>query len=255
MIAKTADDREALREGGRRLARHLRILSDMVAPGVRSIDLEKRAVEMVELDGDVPAFLHYPSGKRGEKFPGGLCFSANDAIVHGPAAIADYVIQEGDIVSLDFGIRHRGLYTDHAVTVIAGRGSEEDKRLVRGTYEALDAGIQAALVGARIGDIGHAIEEVADRYHFGFPRNLSGHGVGRAVHEEPHVPNFGTPRTGQILQENLVIAIEPMMTLGTGDLYIDKDGFTYRTKDHSRAAHAEHTVLLTMEGPEILTKE
>jgi methionyl aminopeptidase len=253
MIAKTKDDIEALREGGRRLARHVRILSEMVVPGAQATDIEARAREMVEADGDTLAFMGYPSGKRGEKFPTGLCFSVNDAIVHAPAF--DYVIQEGDVVSLDFGIRHRGLYTDHAATVIAGKGSEEDKRLVRGTYEALAVGIRAAVSGAKTGDIGHAVEEIAKKYKFGFPKNLAGHGVGREVHEDPHVPNFGSPRTGALLEEGLVIAIEPMMTLGTGDLYIDRDNFSYKTKDGSRSAHAEHTVMITPNGPEILTKE
>jgi methionyl aminopeptidase len=253
MIAKTKDDREALREGGRRLARHVRILSEMVVPGAQALDIEARAKEMVEADGDTLAFMGYPSGKHNEKFPTGLCFSVNDAIVHAPAF--DYVIQEGDVVSLDFGIRHKGFYTDHAVTVIAGKGSEEDMRLVRGTYEALAIGIKAAVMGAKTGDIGYAVEEIAKKYKFGFPKNLAGHGVGREVHEEPHVPNFGSPRTGSRLEEGLVIAIEPMMTLGTGDLYVDKDNFSYRTKDGSRSAHAEHTVMITADGPEILTKE
>jgi methionyl aminopeptidase len=253
MIAKTPDDIADLREGGRRLARHVRILSEMVAPGALATDIEARAREMVAADGDMLAFIGYPSGKRGEKFPTGLCFSVNDAIVHAPAF--EYVIKEGDVVSLDFGIRHKGLYTDHAVTVIAGAGSAEDQRLVHGTYEALVIGIKAAVIGAKTGDIGHAVEEIAKKYHFGFPKNLAGHGVGREVHEEPHVPNFGSPRTGALLEEGLVIAIEPMMTLGTGDLYIDRDNFSYKTKDGSRSAHAEHTVMITADGPEILTKE
>ncbi len=254
MITKTTEQIDILREGGRRLARHVRILKEMVAPGVFVVDLEKRAAEMVEKDGDTLAFLNYPSGLRGKKFPGGLCVSINDAIVHGPAAIFDYEIKEGDVVSVDFGIWHKGLCTDHAATVIAGNGSEEDARLVRGTYEALDAGIAAAKCGARTGDIGHAVEEIAKKYHFGFPRDLAGHGVGRAVHEAPYVPNFGIPGSGTLLEEGLVIAIEPMMTLGKSDLYTDKDSFTYRTKDGSRSAHAEHTVLITRNGPEILTK-
>lgn len=253
MIAKTKDDIEDLREGGRRLARHVRILSEMVVPGAQALDIEARAREMVEDDGDSLAFMGYPSGKHGEKFPTGLCFSVNDAIVHAPAF--EYVIQEGDVVSLDFGIRHKGLYTDHAVTVIAGKGSEEDIRLVRGTYEALAVGIKAARLGDKTGDIGYAVEQVAKKYRFGYPKNLSGHGVGREVHEEPHVPNFGSPRTGTRLEEGLVIAIEPMMTLGTGDLYVDQDNFSYKTKDGSRSAHAEHTVMITVDGAEILTKE
>ena len=253
MIAKTQDDIDTLREGGRRLARHVRILSGMVKPGATAADIEAHARQMVEDDGDTLAFFGYPSGKHGEKFPTGLCFSVNDVIVHAPAV--DYEIQEGDVVSLDFGIKHRCLYTDHAVTIIAGKGSAEDERLVRGTYEALAVGIAAAKLGGTTGDIGFAVQEIAKKHRFGYPKNLAGHGVGRDVHEEPHVPNFGSPRTGPRLEEGLVIAIEPMMTLGSGDLYVDKDNFSYRTKDRSRSAHAEHTVIITADGPEILTKE
>ena len=253
MIAKSKDEIKDLREGGRRLARHVRMLSEMVIPGAQALDIEARAKEMVEKDGDLLAFLGYPSGRHGEKFPTGLCFSVNDAVVHAPAFA--YVIKEGDVVSLDFGIRHKGLYTDHAATVIAGAGSAEDIRLVAGTYEALAVGIKAAQLGDKTGDIGYAVEQVAKKYHFGFPKNLAGHGVGREVHEDPHVPNFGFPRTGTRLEEGLVIAIEPMMTLGTGDLYVDKNNFSYKTKDGSRSAHAEHTIIITANGPEILTKE
>lgn len=254
MIAKTQDDLDILREGGKRLARHVQTLAKMVAPGVTGHEIEERARQIVEELGDTLAFYGYASGKRGEKFPGGLCFSVNDVIVHSPAYGNEYVIQDGDIVSLDFGIKHRGLYTDHAVTVIAGTPkSKEDERLVRGTEEALAAGIAAAKLGATTGDIGYAVEKVAHKYGFGFPRNLAGHGVGRKIHEDPHVPNYGTPGAGTHLTEGLIIAIEPMMTLGSSELYIDKDNFSYRTKDKSRSAHTEHTVHITKNGPEILT--
>lgn len=256
MIIRNEEERKALREGGKRLARHIRRLCEMIAPGVTGHDLETAVAGWVSAEGDELAFAGYPSGKRGAKFPGGLCFSVNDIIVHAPAFGNDYVIQEGDVVTVDFGIKHKGLYTDHARTAIAGTPlSEDDVRLVRGTEEALRAGIAQARVGKHTGDIGHAVEVIAKKYGFGFPRNLSGHGVGRRVHEEPHVPNFGTPGAGESLVEDLVIAIEPMMTLGTSDLYIDKDGFAYRTKDGSRTAHAEDTVIITTDGPEIITKE
>lgn len=177
-------------------------------------------------------------------------------IVHAPAAGNTEVLKEGDVVCLDFGIIHRGLFTDHAVTVIAGNPiSEDDMRLLKGTKEALAAGIAQAKLGNTTGDIGYAVEKIADKYGFGYPRNLSGHGVGKQIHEEPHVPNYGDPGEGVELVEGLVIAIEPMMTLGTSDLFIDKDNFSYRTKDGSRSAHFEHTVLITKDGPEILTKE
>jgi len=254
MIARTNDEREILREGGKRLARHLRALSAMVVPGATSAELEARAREMVEAEGDTLAFFGYGGGKGKPGFPAGLCVSVNDVIVHSPANENEAVFREGDVVCLDFGIKHKGLFTDHAVTVIVGvPQSGDDERLVRGTYEALVAGIAAAQVGNTTGDIGHAVERVAKKYGFGYPRNLSGHGVGLKVHEEPHVPNFGAPKSGEKLVEGLVIAIEPMMTLGSGDLYIDKDGHSYRTKDGSRTAHAEHTVLITKDGPEILT--
>lgn len=255
MIARTEAELAALREGGRRLAAHLAALADMVKPGIKPNALEKQARARVKADGDEMAFFGYKGRKSDHPFPSGLCVSVNDVIVHCPASEGDTPIQEGDVVCLDFGIKHKGLFTDHAVTVIAGRAkSPEDERLVKGTYEALDAGINAAKLGGTTGDIGHAVERVAKKYGFGFPRNLSGHGVGQAVHEEPHVPNFGVPGEGAKLEEGLVIAIEPMMTLGAGELLVDKDGHSYRTRDGSRTAHAEHTVLITKKGAEILTK-
>ena len=255
MIAKTPEELAILRAGGKRLARHVATLAAMVKPGVNSADLEKKARELVALDGDEMAFFGYKTKRDKHGFPSGLCVSVNDVIVHSPAGQNGAVIEEGDVVCIDFGIKHKGLFTDHAVTVIAGKGSPEDEELVRGTFEALEAGIAEARIGNTTGDIGYAVEKVAGKYNFGFPRNLSGHGVGKAVHEEPHVPNFGEPGKGEKLVEGLVIAIEPMMTLGGGDLFIDKDGHSYRTKDGSRTAHAEHTVLITKKGPEILTKQ
>ena len=252
MIAKTQSEIEILREGGKRLARHVRILSEMVKPGITGAELENKAREMVKAEGDELAFHNY--GKP--PFPSGLCFSVNDVIVHCPASEQDAPIEEGDVVCLDFGIKHKGLFTDHAVTVIAGTPkSADDERLVKGVREALMLGIAQAKVGNTTGDIGYAVERYAKREGFGFPRNLSGHGVGKKVHEEPHVPNFGAPGSGEKLVEGLVIAIEPMFTLGSGDLKVDKDGHSYRTKDGSRTAHAEHTVIVTKDGPEILTKE
>ncbi len=256
MIAKKKEELEILREGGRRLARHVRHLSEMVQPGVAAADLEKAAREWVAAEGDELAFFGYRGKKDEHGFPSGLCVSVNDVIVHSPAGQNNAVFQEGDVVCVDFGIKHRGLYTDHAATVIAGKAkSVDDEKLVRGTYEALTAGITEAVVGNTTGDIGYAVQEIAEKYAFGYPKNLSGHGVGKHVHEEPHVPNYGEPGRGEKLVEGLVIAIEPMMTLGSGELYIDKDGHSYRTKDKSRSAHAEHTVLITKKGPEILTKE
>ncbi|MEK7132789.1 MAG: type I methionyl aminopeptidase [Patescibacteria group bacterium] len=256
MIAKTEREISALREGGKRLARHLRVLSEMIVPGITPKELEAQACEMVKNEGDELAFYGYASHKNDTPFPSGLCVSVNDVIVHSPASESDHPIEEGDVVCLDFGIRHKGFFTDHAITVIAGsKHNPKDERLLKGTREAISAGISAAKIGNTTGDIGYAVELVAKKYGFGFPRNLSGHGVGLKIHEEPHVPNFGLPGSGTKLEEGLVIAIEPMMALGSGDLYIDKDGHSYRTKDGSRTAHFEHTIIITKDGPEILTRE
>lgn len=253
MIVSGEKDIAILREGGRRLGRHLTELSRMVRPGITARELEDAARAMIEADGDEPAFLGYRAKGDREAYPSALCLSVNDTIVHSPAAVNGRRVEAGDVVCLDFGVKHKGLYTDSAVTVICGKGSPEDERLLRGTQEALDAGIAAALVGNTTGHIGEAVEKVAKRYKFGFPRNLSGHGVGKKVHEEPHVPNYGRAGEGAPLVEGLVIAIEPMMALGSGDLYVDADGHSYRTRDGSRTAHFEHTVLLTKHGPEVLT--
>jgi methionyl aminopeptidase len=174
--------------------------------------------------------------------------------VHSPGFTNEIVFKEGDVVSLDFGLIHKGFYTDHATTVIAGEPkTADDEMLVRAAFEALQLGIDQARVGKTTGDIGYAVQKIAEKYGLGYPKNLSGHGVGKKIHEDPHVPNFGDPGVGTKLVEGLVIAIEPMFTLGTGDLYIDKDAFTYRTRDGSNSAHAEHTVIVTKDGPEILT--
>ncbi len=256
MIATTQEQIDILREGGRRLARHVRMISELVVPGITSAELEAKAREMVQADGDTPAFLGYKSKGDKHGYPAALCISVNDVIVHSPASDNNMLIEEGDVVSVDFGIRHGGLFTDHAVTVIAGkRHDPEDLRLVRGTHEALLLGIEAAQLGKTTGDIGYAVERFAKANKFGYPKNLSGHGVGTKVHEEPYVPNFGAPGSGEELVKGLVIAIEPMFTLGKGDLFVDDDGHSYRTKDGSHAAHAEHTVIITKDGPEILTKE
>ena len=255
MIAKTQQEIGALREGGKRLARHLKTLSGMVEPGVLPLDLEKKARAMVAAEGDTMAFFGYQPRKEDHPFPSGLCVSVNDVIVHCPASEGDRPIEDGDVVCLDFGIKHKGFFTDHAVTVIAGtKRDPEDEKMVKAAYEALEAGISQARVGNTTGDIGHAVERVAKKYKLGFPRNLCGHGVGAQVHEEPHVPNYGAPGSGEKLVEGLVIAIEPMFARGSGELATDKDGHSYRTKDGSRTAHAECTVLITKDGPEILTK-
>lgn len=257
MIAKTQEEIDILREGGRRLARHLQVLGEMLRPGLETRELEEKAQAMVAADGDTCAFLNYTYAYDKAAMPSGLCCSINEAIVHNPAGQSGDVIREGDIVSLDFGIVHKGLYTDHAVTHIVGKPrSEREVELVRTVYEAREAAIAQARVGNRTGDIGYVVQKIAEEHGFGYPKHLSGHGVGTSAHEEPNVPNFGVRGKGDRLVEGLVIAIEPMFTLGTGEMVLDpgRHGHAYRTKDHSRTAHAEHTVLITKDGPEIMTQ-
>ncbi|RJQ33172.1 type I methionyl aminopeptidase [Candidatus Parcubacteria bacterium] len=256
MIFKKKEDVAAIREACRRTARHVRILSEMVKPGATSYELEMKAREMVEKDGDKLAFHGYKSSPNEAPYDSGLCCSVNDVIVHSPAGQNGARFQEGDVVTLDFGIIHKGFYSDMARTMIAGKAlNADDERLIKGTYEAAEVGINAARIGNTIGDIGFAVEQIADKYGFGYPKNLCGHGVGKVLHDEPRVPNFGEPGKGQKIVEGLVIAIEPMMTLGTGQLFVDADGHSYRTKDGSRSAHVENTIIVTKNGPEVLTKE
>ena len=254
MITTSEKEIAILREGGRRLARHVKELSEMVAPGIPVKALEARALEMVARDGDIPAFLHHKERGDTKGYPSSLCVSVNDVIVHSPASESNYTIKDGDIVCLDFGIKHEGLYTDHATTVIAGKGAKEDYHLIAATQEALNAGIAEARLGNTTGHIGYAVEQIAKRCGYGYPKNLSGHGVGKAVNEKPNVPNFGKQGEGEKLVEGMVIAIEPMFCRGSGELYVDADGYSYRTKDGSRTAHCEHTVIITKEGPEVLTR-
>lgn len=255
MIAKTQKEREILREGGKDLARYLRVLGAMVAPGVTSLDIENKARELIAADGNEPSLLNYKPEGASRPYPAATCVSVNDEIVHKIPNENVRTFKEGDVVSIDLTITHGGLMTDATVTVIAGKADPADERLIQGTREAIEAGIAAARYGHTTGDIGHAIQEVAHRYGFGFPPELAGHGVGRSVHEAPYVPNFGTPGTGTRLEDGMVIAIEPMFARGSGRVVLGKDGYTYRTKDGSRTAHIEHTVLITKDGTEILTLE
>ena len=255
MIAKTQEEKQVLREGGRRHAKMLRELLLMVAPGVSTMALEEKAREILAANGDTSPFLNYkPSGAR-RAYPAAICVSINDCVVHGIPNESPSIIQEGDVVTVDVGVNHGGFITDGAGTSIAGKGDPKDIELIRATEEALDAAIAVAVVGNTTGDIGHVIEEIAKKYEYGYPIELGGHGVGRHVHEEPSYGNYGEPGTGTVLKEGQVLAVEPMFMRGTGKVKLDTDGYSYRTRDGERAAHSEHTILITKDGPEILTKE
>lgn len=251
---KTPEEIEILREGGKRLADILSILASKVAPGVSSFELEEVALRLIKEGDDKPAFLGYrPQGAK-RPFPAALCFSINEEIVHGIPNEVEKIIKEGDIVSLDFGLLHRGLITDAAVTVPAGVIDEQSKKLIETTKTALEHGIAAAKPGNTIGDIGAAISKVVSQSGFTLAENLVGHGVGYKVHEDPFVPNFGIAGRGEKLVPGLVIALEPMVNVGKANNKILSDGYTIVTRDGSRSAHFEHTIAITTKGNIILTQ-
>lgn len=236
------------------MAMVLAALKEAAQVGVRTSDLNALAEKMLLDMGDKPAFLNYkPQGAK-RAFPASLCVSVNDEIVHGIPTENDRSLVEGDIVSLDMGLTHDGMIVDSAITVGVGKIDSKAKKLLAATEESLYAGIKAARRSMYVGDIGVAVEAVANRNHFSIAVELAGHGVGYKVHEDPFVPNFGMPGQGPLLKSGMVIAIEPMLNEGKGDIVVGQDGWTIRTKDGSRSAHFEHTVLITEGLPEILTK-
>lgn len=252
-LIKSADDIAKLREGGKRLARAVDETRKLVVPGVTTKELNDHFERLVREGGDEPAFLNYqPRGAR-RPFPASICISVNEEVVHGIPTENNRVVKDGDIVKLDGGVKHQGLITDHAVSVIAGTAREEDEALVRATRQALMAGIAAARGGNKIGDISAAVEDVGVSLGYGIVFELGGHGVGHQVHEEPYVPNVGDAGTGELLVPGMVLAIEPMFTLGTPRVRVKFDGYTYVTKDNTRAAHWEHTIVITDGAPEIIT--
>ncbi len=250
---KTKEEIEHLREGGRRLYAVLHALKDFVRPGITTKEVDVYAEKLIRDQGDTPAFLNYkPEGAR-FAFPASLCISVNDEVVHGIPN--DFrMINEGDLVSLDLGIKHKNLFTDSAITIPVGKVTDKELELLKVAEESLMAGIAAARAGNRIGDISYAIETVIKPHGFGIIRILSGHGVGHEIHEDPYVPNYGKKGEGEKLVPGMVLALEPMITLG-GDhkVVLQKDGYTYTTKDGSKAAHFEHTIAITDGDPIILT--
>jgi methionyl aminopeptidase len=251
---KTKEDIQILREGGKRHAEILHVLKGMVQPGVTAKQLDDEAHRLIVEGGDTPAFLDYQPQGASRPFPASLCVSVNDEVVHGIPNEHEKILKEGDIVTLDLGLVHKGLITDAAITVGVGKISKTLEELITVTEKALTAGIKAAKGGKRVGDVGMAIERLALAHKYGVVEELSGHGVGYHVHEDPFVPNYGVAGTGEPLTPGMVIAIEPMFNLGSRHVILDSDGYTYRTKDGKPSAHFEHTVLITKGEPEILTK-
>jgi methionyl aminopeptidase len=254
IIIKTSEEIKILREGGKHLASVLYKLRDMVRPGVSTKELDTHALKLIKELGDEPAFLNYrPEGAK-TPFPASLCVSINDEVVHGIPS-QKRILKEGDIISLDLGLKHKGLFTDMAITVAVGKISASSVRLLEVTKKALEVGISAVRAGNTTGDIGNAIESfVRSQGKYGIVEVLSGHGVGRAIHEDPYIPNFGKAGKGEKLVPGMVVALEPMINIGTKNVTLDEDGYTFRTADGKNSAHFEHTILITEGEAEVLTK-
>lgn len=251
IIIKTKEEIDIIREGGHRLATILSKTAKMVKPGISTYELDKYAHKLIIEGGDKPAFLNYKPDGAPKPFPATICISVNNEIVHGIPKKSK-ILKEGDIVSLDLGLIHKGLFTDHAVTVPVGKISKKDQNLLDDTKKALEIGIWAARGGDNVGDIGYAIESFVHR-KYGIVRELAGHGVGIAIHEDPYIPNFGKRGHGHKLIPGMIIAIEPMLNIGRENIVVDSDLWTIKTLDGSRSAHFEHTILITDGEPEILT--
>lgn len=253
MTIATGEQKDVLIEAGGRLGSILRALRDTVAPGITAEQLDDMAERLIRDGDDEPCFLGYQPEGATRPYPAALCVSINDEVVHGIPNESSKVLKEGDIVGLDLGLSHKGIIVDAAITVPVGTVDEEAKKLIAATEKALAAGIKAAAPGKHVGDIAHAIQKVIESANFSVVKELGGHGVGELVHEEPFIPNFGRPGEGEVLEEGMVLALEPIANEGKAAVMLAPDGYTFRTKDGSRSAHFEHTILIEKGGARIVT--
>ncbi|NLG25429.1 MAG: type I methionyl aminopeptidase [Clostridiales bacterium] len=242
---KTSDEIARMREAGRLLHGVLAALRDMVRPGMTTAELDREAERMIRSAGAAPSFKGY------EGYQYTLCTSVDDQVVHGFPT--DEPLREGQLLSVDAGLVLNGWQADSAFTSPVGQVSPEVAKLIRVTEECFWLAAEQARAGNRLGDIGWAVQKHAEANGFGVIRDMCGHGIGRDMHEEPNVPNYGTPGRGVRLREGMTLAIEPMIALGDWPVYIDQNGWAVITRDHSPCAHYEHTVAITRDGPEILT--
>jgi len=245
-LIKTPEEIAIMCEGGKILATVLKEVEKLAQPGITTLELDKAAESLILKLGAKPAFKGY------EGFPFSLCASVNEDIVHGYPS--SRVLKEGDIVGLDLGVKYKGYNTDMAVTVAIGEVSFEAKRLMNVTKKALRLGIKKARAGITTGDVGNTIQRFVEDQGFGVVRDLVGHGIGKEVHEEPQVPNYGDRHQGTVLKEGMVICIEPMVTQGSHQIKRSKDGYGYATKDGLLSAHFEHTLAITHDGCKVLTE-
>jgi len=248
---KSERDIALMRESGRVVGEVLALIGGHVRAGVTTSELDEMAEEYIRSQGGIPAFKGYGPDRR-NLFPATLCISIDDVVVHG---IPDgRRLEEGEIVSVDVGVKKNGWFGDGARTFSVGRISEEKARLLAVTEEALEAGIKQAREGNRLHDISSAVQKHVEEAGFSVVRDLVGHGIGKQLHEEPAVPNFGVQGTGVLLRKDMTLAIEPMVNAGTFAVRLDEDGWTVRTADGRPSAHFEHTVAITQGEAEVLTK-
>lgn len=243
---KSADNIESIRAAGKIVHDTLCMLEEWIKPGVSTLKLDTLAEEYIRSQNAVPSFKGYNG------FPATLCISRNEEVVHG-IPDRNAFLQDGDIVSLDGGAFLNGFHGDHARTFAVGEISAEKQRLMDVTKQGLAYGIKKAVIGNRLSDIGHAVQQYAESQGFSVVRELVGHGIGQRLHEDPQVPNYGKPGRGIVLKEGLVIAIEPMVNMGKAGVRTLSDGWTIVTRDRKPSAHFEHTVAITKDGPRILT--
>ncbi|MCC9165885.1 type I methionyl aminopeptidase [Pontibacter harenae] len=242
---KSEEEIELIRQSALILGQAHGEIASLIKEGVSTKELDKRAEEFIKDLNAVPSFKNYNG------FPYSLCISVNSTVVHGMPS--DYVLNDGDIISVDAGVKYKGFHSDSAYTHAVGNVSDEVKALLKATEESLYVGIEKAVVGARMGDVSHAIQQHAESKGYSVVRELVGHGIGKDLHESPEVPNYGKRGQGVKLQEGLVLAIEPMINLGTRHIVQEDDGWTIRTRDNKPSAHFEHTVVVRKDKAEILT--
>lgn len=243
---KSEKDLEMLKRSGHILAGVMQKIKKVVQPGITTLDIDRLSEELIRKEKALPAFKGYNG------FPATACVSVNEEIVHGIPG--PRVILEGDIVSIDLGANYQGYFSDMAVTLAVGEIDEAKKKLIQTTSQALELGIKQARVGNNLTDISHSIESFSQAQGFSVVRQFVGHGIGKALHEEPEIPNFGPPHLGPLLKSGMVLAIEPMINLGGWECYILDNGWTAVTKDGGPSAHFEHTVAITDNGPVVLTQ-
>ncbi|MGN0635089.1 MAG: type I methionyl aminopeptidase [Acutalibacteraceae bacterium] len=247
IVLKTTRELNLMKEAGAISAGALKVAGEAVQPGVSTWEIDRIAYDYIVRHGAVPAFLHYGG------FPATACISVNDEVIHG-IPNKKRILREGDIVSIDLGAKINGYVGDTAATFAVGDISPEAKRLIDTTRESLYEGIAKAVARGRLGDVGHAIQQYCEERGFSVVREYTGHGVGAELHEDPSVPNYGTPGRGVRLLPGMVIAIEPMINEGTAAIQNMSDGWTVKTRDGKLSAHFEHTVAITEDGPKILTR-